>query len=82
MSELKEFNQTGTVFGSISKTDFENLKTIIPDFDSVLRFQESTAEVDQKIILNCEQIKNLEKTRDQLLPKLMSGEIKLISEDK
>ncbi len=25
MSEIKQFNETGTVFGSISKTDFESM---------------------------------------------------------
>ena len=25
MDEIKQFNETGTVFGSISKSDFENI---------------------------------------------------------
>ena len=77
MEEIKQFNQTGTVFGSISKTDFENLKITIPSFDEVSNFQEKIFPIDSKIITNCDQIKSLEKLRDKLLPKLMSGEIKL-----
>ena len=77
MEEIKQFNQTGTVFGSISKTDFENLKITIPSFDEVSNFQEKIFPIDSKIITNCDQIKSLEKLRDHLLPKLMSGEIRL-----
>jgi type I restriction enzyme S subunit len=77
MEEIKQFNQTGTVFGSISKTDFENLKITIPSFEEVSNFQEKIFPIDSKIITNCGQIKTLEKLRDQLLPKLMSGEIRI-----
>lgn len=77
MEEIKQFNQTGTVFGSISKTDFESLKITIPSFDEVSSFQEKIFPIDSKIITNCDQIKSLEKLRDQLLPRLMSGEIRI-----
>ncbi len=77
MEEIKQFNETGTVFGSISKGDFENLEIIIPEKRLVERFQSKTKPIDDKIILNCFQISTLEKLRDTLLPKLMSGEVRV-----
>ncbi|MDD2934843.1 MAG: restriction endonuclease subunit S [Methylotenera sp.] len=78
MEDIKQFNDEGTVFGSISKTDFENLVTTIPNDEDVLNFEREAKPVNDKIINNCEQIQTLEKLRDNLLPKLMSGEIRVI----
>jgi type I restriction enzyme S subunit len=77
MQEIKQFNETGTVFGSISKGDFANIEIIIPPKDLVDEFQSRVKPIDDKIIANCFQIRTLEKLRDTLLPKLMSGEIRL-----
>jgi type I restriction enzyme S subunit len=75
MDEIKQFNETGTVFGSISKSDFENIETIIPDKASILKFQNEAKPIDDKIITNTFQIRTLSALRDTLLPKLMSGEV-------
>lgn len=77
MEEIKKFNETGTVFGSISKGDFESLEISIPSYKSVNVFQSKVKTIDDKIILNCFQIRTLEKLRDTLLPKLMSGEVRV-----
>lgn len=77
MDEIKKFNETGTVFGSISKSDFENIEIIIPDKNSILKFQNEVKPIDEKIIINQAQIRTLTVLRDTLLPKLMSGEIKV-----
>lgn len=75
MDEIKEYNNEGTVFGSISKSDFEKLEVVVPNYKDVLKFQEEIKPIDDKIIENTIQIRTLEKMRDTLLPKLMSGEI-------
>lgn len=77
MEEIKQFNDEGTVFGSISKSDFENLATTIPKDEHVLKFEIEAKPINDKIIRNCEQIQTLEKLRDNLLPKLMSGEVRV-----
>jgi type I restriction enzyme S subunit len=77
MEEIKKFNDEGTVFGSISKSDFENLVTSIPNDKDVKRFEVEAKPINDKIINNCEQIQTLEKLRDNLLPKLMSGEVRI-----
>lgn len=78
MKEIKQFNDEGTVFGSISKTDFENLVISIPNEKDVIKFESQVKPINDKVINNCEQIQTLEKLRDNLLPKLMSGEVRVI----
>lgn len=77
MEEIKQFNETGTVFGSISKSDFENIVITIPKKEDVLDFQKVGKPLDDKIISNTQQIQTLTQLRDTLLPKLMSGEVRV-----
>ncbi|MBF0118143.1 MAG: restriction endonuclease subunit S [Desulfobacterales bacterium] len=77
MKEIDQFNHTGTVFGSISKSDFEEISIILPPSQFVDNYQKEVRPIDDKIIANCHQIRTLEKLRDTLLPKLMSGEVRL-----
>lgn len=78
MDEIKQFNETGTVFGSISKKDFQEMEITIPPKELVVKFQNEAKPIDGKIISNCTQIRTLTALRDTLLPKLMSGEVKVI----
>lgn len=78
MDEIKQFNDEGTVFGSISKSDFENLTSRLPDKNTVMLFEAEAKPLNDKIILNCDQIQTLIQLRDTLLPKLMSGEVRII----
>jgi len=77
MREIERFNDTGTVFGSISKTDFEAFDISIPPVNLVNKFQAEAKPIDDKVILNTYQIQTLEKLRDTLLTKLMSGEVRV-----
>ena len=77
INKIKSFNNEGTVFGSISKSDFEKLEMLIPNKIDVDNFQDEVKPIDDKIILNVNQIRILEKMRDTLLPKLMSGDIRI-----
>lgn len=77
MDGIKQFNETGTVFGSISKTDFEALDIVIPDNGTIEMFQDNVRDIDNKILLNSEQIYTLTSLRDILLPKLMNGEVQI-----
>lgn len=71
LDEIKQFNDNGTVFGSISKSDFNNLDIIIPDLDIIIKFQNIVKPIDDKIINNDREIKNLIKLRNGLLSKLI-----------
>lgn len=77
MDDIKQFNETGTVFGAISKSDFENIDVTLPDTESIEKFQDAVKPIDDKIITNQIQIRTLTALRDTLLPKLMSGEVRV-----
>lgn len=77
MNEIKQFNEAGTVFGSISKSDFENIDIKIPDYNTIEKFQKIVKPIDDKIFDNQQQIRTLTQLRDTLLPKLMSGEVRV-----
>jgi len=77
MDEIKQFNDEGTVFGSIGKGDFQSFEIILPPDSIVDKYQTEVKPLDDKVITNCIQIRTLEKLRDTLLPKLMSGEVRV-----
>ena len=76
-SELEIYQHTGTVFGAINKKQFEALKTVEPDVPMLKAFDELVGPLDQKIRTNELESRTLTQTRDLLLPKLMSGEIRV-----
>ncbi len=77
MDEIRKFNDEGTVFGSIGKTDFQQMGIVLPPKDLIENFENEAKPLNDKIIENCNQIKLLETMRDTLLPKLMSGEVRV-----
>ena len=77
MDEIKQFNETGTVFGSITKSDFENIDVLLPDVETIRKLLDVLKPIDDKIIMNTTQIRTLTSLRDTLLPKLMSGEVRV-----
>ncbi|WP_246781944.1 restriction endonuclease subunit S [Wohlfahrtiimonas chitiniclastica] len=77
MDEIKKFNDEGTVFGSISKKDFEDIAITIPNDESIAQYELVAKPLNDKLINNCEHIQTLQNLRDILLPKLMSGEVRV-----
>jgi len=75
MQQIKQFEDTGTVFGSIGKDDFKKIENIIPPKKLVDEFQKTTKAIDDKIYLNTNQISTLERIRNEILPKLINGEV-------
>ncbi|NHZ85912.1 MAG: restriction endonuclease subunit S [Planctomycetia bacterium] len=74
---FNSFEADGTVFGSINKTQFESLKLVIPTNEIIEEFEKTTLPIDEQILYNELEIQALTKTRDTLLPKLISGEVKV-----
>ena len=72
-----QYEHTGTVFGAINKKQFEALKTIEPPPKVVDLFEAYVGPMDERIRSNVAESRSLVATRDILLPKLMSGEIRL-----
>ena len=75
--QIKQFEDSGTVFGSIGKDDFKKLECVIPPSELILKFQKNAKPIDDKIKSNTQQIRTLTQLRDTLLPKLMSGEVRV-----
>lgn len=79
---IKAFEADGTVFGSINKQDVEKLSIIKPSSESIKEFEKIIQSSDEKILSNIKEILELEKQRDYLLPKLISGDIRIPDAEK
>jgi len=66
----------GSTFLEISKTSFKSIECIIPDKNTLIKFENIITPIFDRLLLNVKQIKILSNTRDTLLPKLMSGEVR------
>lgn len=71
------YNGEGTVFGCINKDTLNGLRIIISPFEVIQRFEDVVKELDNKIFEAYQENLRLSTLRDTLLPKLMSGQIKL-----
>jgi type I restriction enzyme S subunit len=78
--ELKSYDNEGTVFGSINKETLGNIKSIIPPIDICKSFNDLTVANDTLIFNMVNECQELVKTRDTLLPKLISGEIEVTTQ--
>ena len=67
----------GSVFQEISKSSFRDLIFVIPDENTLNRFDAFVKPTFTKIKSNTQQIRTLQSMRDTLLPKLISGEVRL-----
>ena len=67
----------GSTFEEISKSNFKALSIAIPPESILIKFDSTTRPFFEKIRKNQIQVKTLEKLRDNLLPKLMSGEVRV-----
>ena len=76
-SVFEQYNGEGTVFGSINKKTLEGLRIIVPESKYIERFEKVANPLDGQIRCKEEESRRLASLRDTLLPKLMSGELKL-----
>lgn len=75
--QLEIFNGEGTVFGAISKDGLNGLEIAVQDEAIIAEFEEQFSVLDAKIAKNTSQIRTLQHLRDTLLPKLISGEVRV-----
>ena len=69
--------KTGTTVSHIGKSDIDRFKVILPPLNEVIRFSKLGEEILDEIITVSAESSRLSTIRDTLLPKLMSGEIKV-----
>ena len=68
---------TSSIVTAINSAMIKQMQIIIPDEVIMKKFEEQTQYIFDKIYSNQKQIQTLIQTRDGLLPRLMSGEIKI-----
>ena len=70
-------NATGAAYPAVSGSNFEKADLLIPPAALLKQFGDSTVPIVEQIHTLQRQIQNLRKTRDLLLPRLLSGQIPL-----
>ncbi len=74
---MRQYEHTGTVFGAINRKQLARLPLVQPAADVVRAFEELVHPWDQTIRLRTAQGDTLTALRDTLLPKLVSGELRV-----
>jgi type I restriction enzyme S subunit len=75
--EFSRFESEGTVFGSISKKDFHAIQCVIVPSKIVEAFEQLCEPIDDRIEAAELESRTLAALRDTLLPKLISGELRV-----
>jgi len=78
--DVVEYANLGSGGTRMPRTDWKTLaryQTTIPDDDNMMKFNNIVCSFVEKIEQNQRQIRTREKLRDSLLPKLMSGEVRV-----
>jgi type I restriction enzyme S subunit len=76
--DFARFEAEGTVFGSINKDSFQQLRFVIPPDEIVAAYERQAGPLDEQIRTLENQSRTLATLRDTLLPKLLSGELSAI----
>ena len=72
----------GSVFHNTNKTSFENLRLVYPGQEIARTYSNTVSQMHDRMLSNEYESNTLAQTRDLLLPKLMSGEIRLSEAEK
>ena len=65
----------------ITQGDMKKISVLVPDYETLLKFEDSVRPLMTKLESNIEENNNLAHLRDTLLQKMMSGEINLSDND-
>lgn len=76
MDEIKS-RANGTTFQEINKANFRTIKIIVPPNNVLKDFNRIIGKLYSEIVNKEKESKSLSQTRDSLLPKLMSGKIRV-----
>ena len=76
-NHLRNIAMGGTTMPIINKRDFENIEIQIPSRKLLFEFESITETYSRKIKSNQKQIRTLTQTQNTLLPKFMSGEVRV-----
>ena len=74
---IQQYEHTGTVFGAITKNQFESLKIVEPTLNIACGFGSYVLSLDSSVRSNIAESRNLIAQRDALLSKLVSGNLRV-----
>lgn len=74
--DLGTYN-AGSAVPTLNRNHIHDQDTIIPPKDLIVKFEDFAKSFFMKMQKNIDQVRTLEKMRDTLLPKLMSGEVRI-----
>ena len=75
--EYVQSYKTGTTVSHLGKSDIDRFKFIIPPLDVVLAFSKKVNYMKEEVVNRARESRRLSQLRDTLLPRLMSGELKV-----
>ena len=75
--DFNALGSTSSIVTAINSTMIKNLEVIIPNQETLKKFDEAIQPIFAKIRDNSEQIQSLARSRDEILPKLMSGMLRV-----
>jgi type I restriction enzyme S subunit len=76
-SDFETYNGEGTVFGSINKVTLANIPVINPPEGIAYQYDSNYGSFEPSVRVNTHLIRTLTNLRDTLLPKLISGELRV-----
>ncbi|MCF7835239.1 restriction endonuclease subunit S [Candidatus Gracilibacteria bacterium] len=76
--DFNSLGSTSSIVTAINSTIIKAIEIIVPDEGTLGKFNSLIKPIFEKIKNNSKQIQSLSQTRDELLPKLMKGEVRTI----
>ena len=73
---------SGTIFNAVNKKEMENIPYLVPTDGLAKTFNSIANSLDEKIACNAERTQIITNLRDTLLPKLISGELRIPEAEK
>ena len=70
-------SEHATTMGHIKRSDLDEAICLVPNIDELDKMTEQFNPIMEKLEINSKQIQTLENLRDTLLPKLLSGEVRI-----
>ena len=79
---FESYNSEGTVFGAINGKDLASIQVVAPSTEAIAAFNSQCLPMDESIQSNTLETEHFTTIRDTLLPKLISGEIRIPDAEK
>jgi type I restriction enzyme S subunit len=74
---LENLGSNGATMGNVNKGKFEAMKIVAPSTEVLAEYHRLARSMFEEILVLSRQIQNLRRTRDLLLPRLLSGQVEL-----